>query len=98
MSLTTYSVTSVEAEEIDLDLNADGNFNTATVYSKTWPFKTSNNALFTIKYTPKMETPMPSIFMVVNLSFRKMKAKIGAKTGIVATMTEARVGLTSVNP
>ena len=55
-------------------------------------------ALFTIRYTPKIDTLIPSMLMIENLSFRKINAKNGAKTGIVATMTDAKVGFTRVSP
>ena len=77
---------------------------TATITAlnkKTMPFTDTVNSKFllrSMKITPKNEMMKPAMFHGVSLSFRKKKAAIGVKSGIVAMMAELTTGAELSNP
>jgi hypothetical protein len=65
------------------------------------PFVEMVNSKFLLtnmKMTPKNEMMNPKIFQGVSLSFKKKKAAIGVKRGIVAIMAELTTGAAFNNP
>ena len=104
MPITFWTNVIVKGLYINVNFLKEMEYATATITAlnkKTMPFTDTVNSKFLLRsmiITPKNEMMKPTMFHGVSLSFRKKKAAIGVKRGIVAMMAELTTGAEFNNP